>query len=114
MEYPHTHTHLQRSGIRNRQGQTWHHGPILTVKLREVVHQVGVGDLLLQKVLLVKEEDDRGVLEPGICDNGPEQSLALLHTVLRETCRVGDRGTKGEVEEKKQGKQKFRLCSGDV
>lgn len=55
---------------------------MLTVKLGEIVHQVRVGDLLLQQVLLVQEEDDRGILEPGVGDDGPEQSFALLHTVL--------------------------------
>ena len=45
---------------------------------------MGVSDLLLQEVLLVEEQDDGGVLEPGICDDGPEQSLALLHPILTE------------------------------
>lgn len=58
-------------------------GPELTVELGEVVHQVGAQDLVLQQVLLVEEEDDRRVLEPGVGDDGPEQRLALLHAVLR-------------------------------
>lgn len=45
---------------------------------------MGVSDLLLQEVLLVEEEDDGRVLEPGICDDGPEQGFTLLHSVLRE------------------------------
>lgn len=53
-----------------------------TVKLWEVVHKVRIHDLLLQEVLLIEEEDDRGVLKPRICDDGPEQSFALLHTIL--------------------------------
>lgn len=43
-----------------------------------------IHDLLLQQVLLVEEEDDRGILEPGICDNGPEQSFTLLHSILAD------------------------------
>jgi len=43
---------------------------------------VGVGDLLLQQVLLVEEQDDGGVLKPGVRDDGPEQSFTLLHAVL--------------------------------
>lgn len=51
-----------------------------------------IHDLLLQQVFLVEEEDDRGVLEPGICDDGPEQSFTLLHTILM---RAGeDRNTR--------------------
>lgn len=41
-----------------------------------------VGDLLLQQILLVEEEDDGGVLEPWIRDYRPEQGFTLLHTVL--------------------------------
>lgn len=51
---------------------------------------MGEHDLLLQQVLLVKEEDDGGVLEPGICDDGPEQGFALLHAILTRT-RDGER-----------------------
>lgn len=63
----------------------------VTVILWKVIHQVGRHDLLLQQVFLIKEEDDRGALEPGISDDGPEQSFALLHTILtgnrRRECR---------------------------
>lgn len=62
----------------------------LTVELGEVVHQVGVQNLVLQQVLLVEEQDDRGVLEPGVGDDGPEQGFALLHAVLREGRREHD------------------------
>lgn len=55
---------------------------LLTIKLWEVINQVRIHDLLFQQVLLVKEQDHRGVLEPGICDDGPEQSFTLLHAVL--------------------------------
>ena len=44
----------------------------LTVKLGEVVHQMGVQDLILQQVLFVEEEEDRRVLEPGVGDDGPK------------------------------------------
>lgn len=55
---------------------------LLTIKLWEVINQVRIHDLLFQQVLLVKEQDHRGVLEPRICDDGPEQSFTLLHAVL--------------------------------
>lgn len=54
----------------------------VTVILWKVINQVGKHDLLLQQVFLIKEEDDGGALEPGISDDGPEQSFALLHTIL--------------------------------
>lgn len=54
-----------------------------TCELREVRGQVRVHDLLLEDVRLVEEEDDGGALEPGVGDDGFEQGLALLHTVLK-------------------------------
>ena len=39
-------------------------------------------NLFLQQILLVEEENDRGVLEPGVGDDGAEEGLALLHAVL--------------------------------
>lgn len=54
----------------------------VTIILWKVINQVGIHDLLLQQVFLIKEEDDRRALEPGISDDGPEQSFALLHTIL--------------------------------
>ncbi len=42
-----------------------------------------VHDLLLEDVGLVEEKYDRGALEPGIGNDGFEQGLALLHTVLK-------------------------------
>lgn len=56
---------------------------LLTVILGKIVHQVRVHYLLLQQVLLVEEENDRGVLEPRVRDNCPKQGFALLHSVLR-------------------------------
>lgn len=52
-----------------------------------------VHDLLLQDVGLVEEEYDGGALEPGIGDDGFEQGLALLHTVLELNCSVKKVGT---------------------
>ncbi len=46
-----------------------------------------VHDLLLEDVGLVEEEYDRGAQEPGVCYDGFEQGLALLHTVLEEMCK---------------------------
>lgn len=71
----------------------------ITIKLWKVINQVGIHDLLLEQVLLVEEEDDRGVLEPGICDDGPEQSFTLLHTILTRSRRT----------ERKQIKHKVRI-----
>ncbi len=59
---------------------------LLTVILWKVVNQMRVHDLLLQQVLLVEEENDRGVLEPGVCDYCPKQSFTLLHPVLQREC----------------------------
>ena len=59
----------------------------LTCVFGEVVGQVGEHDLLLQDVCLVEEQDDGGLLEPGVGDDGLKQRFALLHPVLR------DRGT---------------------
>ena len=42
-------------------------------------------DLVLEKVLLVQEEDDGAVLEPGICDDRFEQCLRLFHSVLKSS-----------------------------
>lgn len=53
-----------------------------TCEFRKVVCYVGVHDLLLEDVGLVEEKDDRGALEPGVGDDGFEQGLALLHTIL--------------------------------
>ena len=54
----------------------------LTIKLREIIHEMRVHYLVFQQILLVEEKDDGGVLEPGIGDDGPEKGFALLHTVL--------------------------------
>lgn len=62
-----------------------------------------IHDLLLQQVLLVEKEDDGGVLEPGICDDGPEQSFTLLHTIL----------TRAEEDEEKN-KHKIRTHSEEI
>lgn len=67
----------------------------VTIILWKVINQVGTHDLLLQQVFLIKEEDDGGALEPGISNDGPEQSFALLHTILtrnrgRESRKAGN------------------------
>lgn len=54
-----------------------------TVIFREIVHQVRAQDLLLQKVLLVEEQNDRGVLEPGVGDDCAKQRFAFLHAILQ-------------------------------
>lgn len=57
-------------------------GPDVTFILWKVIHQMGMHDLLLQQIFLIEEENDGRVLEPGIRDDGPKQSFALLHTIL--------------------------------
>lgn len=65
---------------------------------------MGVGNLLLKEVLLIEEEDDRGVLEPRICDYRPEKRFTLLHTILRrkgwlvstDSFTVNDQSSKSE------------------
>lgn len=42
------------------------------LKLREVVDEMRVHDLLLQQILLIEEEDDGRVLEPRVRDDGLE------------------------------------------
>ena len=54
----------------------------LTLETGEVGGQVGGGDLLLQYVGLVEEEDDRCVSEPGQLQDRAEQGQTLLHSVL--------------------------------
>lgn len=51
-----------------------------------------VHDLLLEDVRLVEEQYDGGTLEPGVGDDGFEQSLTLLHTVLKSSHRTGTGG----------------------
>ena len=41
-----------------------------------------VHNFFFEQVLLVEEQDDRGVLKPRIGDDGAKESLALLHAVL--------------------------------
>lgn len=62
---------------------------VLALVVSEADRQRNTLDLLGQQVLLVEEEDDRGVLEPWICDYRPEQSLALLHTILNTDTKNG-------------------------
>jgi len=52
---------------------------------------VRVHNLLLEDVGLVEEKYDRGLLKPGVGDDGFEQSFALLHSVLRQI-RSTERG----------------------
>lgn len=55
---------------------------LLTLETGEVGSQVGGGDLLLQDVGFVEEEDDRRAFEPGKFQDGAKQSQAFLHSVL--------------------------------
>lgn len=73
----------------------------LTIILWEVVNQMRVHNLLLQQVLLVEEQNDWGVLEPGVCDYCPKQSFTLLHPVLHRVY-VNGRGQKDRNKERKQ------------
>ena len=57
-------------------------------------------DLLFQKVFLVEEEDDGGLLEPGVGDDGVEQMETLHHSVhfLKEGGEGGREGERGGRE----------------
>jgi len=50
---------------------------------------VGGGDLLLQDVGFVEEEDDRSAFEPGQFQDGAEQGQAFLHSVLGWEAQAG-------------------------
>lgn len=58
--------------------------PLLTVIFRKVVDQMRVHDFLLQQINLVEEQDDRGLFEPLVGDDCPEQGHALLHAILQK------------------------------
>lgn len=49
----------------------------------EMLCKVGGLDLLCKQILLVEEEDDSGILEPRVGNDGLEQCKALKQTVLR-------------------------------
>lgn len=61
----------------------------LTLETGEVGSQVGGGDLLLQDVGFVEEEDDGGAFEPGKFQDGAKQGQALLHPVLGRGTQAG-------------------------
>lgn len=67
--------------LQNKRNYLWFFK--LTCEFREVAGYVRVHYLLLENVSLVEEQYDRGALEPGVGDDGFEQSFALLHTVLK-------------------------------
>lgn len=60
---------------------------------------MGVGDLLLQQVGLVEEEDGGGVLEPGVGQDGGEQGQALRQPVLQEKRGTPVKGGGGGASE---------------
>ena len=53
-----------------------------TSVLGEANGERGLGDFILEKVLLVEEEDDGGVGEPSVVANVLKQLQALLHSIL--------------------------------
>ena len=57
-------------------------GVIFTCILSEADGEGGAEDLLLEEILLVEEEDDRGVTEPFVVANRVEQFQTLLHSIL--------------------------------
>ena len=50
---------------------------------------MGCGDLLLQDVGFVEEEDDGSAFEPGQFQDGPKQGQTLLHSVLGWEAQAG-------------------------
>ncbi len=63
-----------------------------TSVLREADGQRAVGDLLLEQVLLVEEQDDGRLCEPLVVADGVKQLHALVHPVL------GGTGTNVEIK----------------
>lgn len=93
-------------------------GALLTIVLWEVVDQMGEHDLLLQKVFLVQEQNDGGVLEPGVCDYSSKQSFTLLHPVLHRggvkvgVVKVGQK--QGEMERRERESLIKAQCSNSL
>lgn len=57
---------------------------VTTGVVREVVHQWGAANLLLEKIDFVEEKDDTGPEEPSRIDDGIEKYKALHHSVLQQ------------------------------
>ena len=47
-----------------------------------------IHNFFFQQIFLVKEEDDRWILKPGICDDRLKQCFTLFHTVLMEGIKM--------------------------
>lgn len=54
-----------------------------TCVFREADCEGAASYLLLEQVLLVKEEDDRGFCEPFVVADGVKELHALVHSVLK-------------------------------
>lgn len=61
----------------------------LTLETGKVGSQVGGGDLLLQDVGFIEEEDDGCAFEPGKFQDGAKQGQTLLHSVLGWVTQAG-------------------------
>lgn len=53
-----------------------------TFVVREAISEWALLDLVLEEILLVEEEDDRGFQEPFVVENGIEETQRLIHTIL--------------------------------
>ena len=82
-----------------------------SLELGEVVAKVRLGDLGLEQIELVQEEDARGVDEPRVGVDGLKQRQALPHPILvlvfkenllRQTDRPRGRERKREIKKKRE------------
>lgn len=69
-----------------------------TVVLGEADGQRALGNLLLEQVLLVEEQDDGRLCEPLVVANGVEQLHTLVHAVLGlDGHKCGDERSIGKI-----------------
>lgn len=79
--------------------------------LREADGQRALGDLLLEQVLLVEEQDDGRLCEPLVIADGVEQLHALVHAVLGlDGHKCGDKSSIGKINYTQRTQKKKITC----